>query len=207
VPSFGVAAGDLDLDGWQDLVITGGAPVGVLARWQVGLSVTSPTRFYWRVPTPTDASSPSTGTDFARFELLDSEQLGTDALAPLPGRAALLADIDGDGDLDALLTGSRGTPLLLTSELDHGSSHVRIRLAGRPPNTHGLGARIELTAGGHTQHREVHLSGGYLAQDELTQTFGLGRATTIDRLAIHWPDGHVQLVDDPAPNRLHIIEE
>ena len=46
---------------------------------------------------------------------------------PIVGRGAAYADIDGDGDLDVLLTQTGGRPLLLRNEQD-----ARPPLAARP---------------------------------------------------------------------------
>jgi len=49
-----------------------------------------------------------------------------------------------------------------------------------------------VTAGGKTQIREVRAGSSYLGQHDLRCTPGLGRATTIDRLEIRWPNGQVE---------------
>jgi hypothetical protein len=56
-------------------------------------------------------------------------------------------------------------------------------------NTAAIGARIELEAGGRVQVRRVKTGSSYLSQGELTVTFGLGAAESVDSLRVLWPDG------------------
>jgi hypothetical protein len=42
-------------------------------------------------------------------------------------------------------------------------------------------------AGGREQRREVCAARGYLSQSELVLTFGLGGATAVERVTVHWP--------------------
>jgi hypothetical protein len=111
---------------------------------------------------------------------------------PLVGRGIAYADIDGDGDLDVLITQNGRRPALLRNDQQTGHHWLRVVLQGMPPNTDAIGARLELTAGGVTRYREVMPTRGYLSQVELPVTFGLGTAGEIDRLRIVWPDGSEQ---------------
>ena len=50
------------------------------------------------------------------------------------------------------------------------------------------GARVEIDAGGITQIREIKAGGGHSGnQSSMTVHFGLGAATTIDMVQVHWP--------------------
>ena len=105
------------------------------------------------------------------------------------GRGAAYADIDGDGDLDILITQNGRTPALLRNDQTLGHHWLRLRLRGKGANRDAIGARVEVRAGGQTQTKEVMPTRGYLSQVELPLTFGLGTADRVDGVSVHWPDG------------------
>ncbi len=139
------------------------------------------------------------------FELVDPESTG-DLGRPIVGRGSSYADLDGDGDLDIVITQVGGPPLLLRNDQATGHHWVRVELVDRAPGREALGAWVTLTAGGATQRRQVAPSRSYLAQVELALTFGLGTVDSVERLEVTWPDGTVQSVSDVGIDRLHVIE-
>jgi hypothetical protein len=126
---------------------------------------------------------------------------------PLVGRGISYADIDGDGDLDVLITQNGRRPALLRNDQQTGHNRLRVSLAGRAPNTDGIGARLELTAGGVTRYRDVMPTRGYMSQVELPVTFGLGPGDKIERLRVVWPDGSEQDMVPEAGSTTLVIEQ
>jgi hypothetical protein len=108
------------------------------------------------------------------------------------GRAATYADIDDDGDLDVLISQNGRRAALFRNDQQLGHHWLRLKLVGKAPNRNAVGARIELTAGGITQTRDVMPARSFLSQVELPVTFGLGKQDSIDDLNIRWPDGSSQ---------------
>ena len=122
-------------------------------------------------------------------------------------RAAAYADIDGDGDLDVLVTENAGPAHLWRNDLDGARRFVRVDVEGRASNRDGLDARLELVAGARRQVRRVRTGGGFLAAFEKPVTFGLGDAARADTLLIRWPSGHIDLLAGiEAGRRLRIVE-
>ncbi len=84
-------------------------------------------------------------------------------------------------------------------------------LEGGPSNRSAIGARIviETAIDGETrqQTREVSTHSGWRSQGELTQHFGLGAATAVERVVIHWPSGLSQAIVGPPVNQLLSIRE
>jgi hypothetical protein len=106
-------------------------------------------------------------------------------------------DYDRDGDEDLLVAFADDTVGVQLWRNDVGSLNRWTSItvegggAGGHANRAGIGARIEVTAGGLTQTREVYAGPGQHApQAPLTQTLGLGGATTtmIDRIRVRWPE-------------------
>jgi hypothetical protein len=118
----------------------------------------------------------------------------------------VLVDIDGDGDLDVVLTQVDGRPLLLRNDQATGHHWLRVRVVGGGPvNRDGIGALVTVTAGGVTQRRLVCPTRSYLSQVELPVTFGLGAVGKIDSLTVTWPDGHVQKIAPPTVDQFVVI--
>ena len=57
------------------------------------------------------------------------------------------------------------------------------------PNSHAIGARVRIQAGGVWQTRWVQASGGLFTHLPAEVHFGLGDSERIDTLVIDWPDG------------------
>ncbi|MCB1876634.1 MAG: CRTAC1 family protein [Chromatiales bacterium] len=190
--SFGVLFLDYDLDGRLDFVQANGHLEEEIAKVQPSQSYRQPAQLFWNC-------GPDCAASFQA--VADPGDLGE----PIVGRAVSYADIDGDGDLDLLLTQNGGHPLLLRNEQQTGNHWLRVRLQSDGPNQDGIGAEIRLRANGIEQRRLVMPSRGYLSQVELPVTFGLGPATEIESLQVRWPDGTEQLASVSAVDRLVTI--
>jgi len=130
-------------------------------------------------------------------------------------RGAAFADYDADGDEDIALVVHGGDFRLLRNDSERQGGALRVVLRGprtrQAPSrlrtsTFALGARVTVTAGGIRQIREVGAGPSYLSQGPPGEVhFGLGSATTIDRIEILWPDGSTQALPGPAPNSVLTI--
>jgi hypothetical protein len=105
------------------------------------------------------------------------------------GRTVIAADFDDDGDLDLLITNSRLPPVIYEAETT-GGTWLSVTLAGPPGNVDGIGAWVEVTAGGRTQRQQIDGNSSYLGHGprEARFTFGTHRALGA-RVRVTWPDG------------------
>jgi hypothetical protein len=187
VLTFGLFFFDYDLDGRLDLLQANGHLEHDINRVQPSQHYEQPAQIYWNC-----------GPDCqAGFVPVPGEALA-DLATPRVGRGASYADIDGDGDLDVLITQNGRPPALLRNDQATGHHWLRVRLEGSGGNREAIGARVEVTAGGVTQRQAVMPSRSYLSQVELPLTFGLGQSTQIDAMRVIWPDGTRQDVAPPG---------
>ncbi len=70
-----------------------------------------------------------------------------------------------------------------------------------------MGATVYLTAGGIRQRGDVLSGGSYLSSNDLRVHFGLGNATRVDVVEIHWPSGATEKLQLPHLDRIVTIEE
>ena len=136
-------------------------------------------------------------------------------------RGACFADYENNGKVDAYLV-NLGAPGTLLHNVSTNTGHwIEIKLVGamRPAivplrpvpaaksNRDGIGARVEVFAGGRRWTAERVAASGYLSQDDSRLHFGLGTATSIDKIVVHWPGGREQTIEKLAADRVMTIEE
>ncbi|MCP4306720.1 MAG: hypothetical protein GY788_17970 [bacterium] len=126
-------------------------------------------------------------------------RVGLEALGPLMARGSAVADFDNDGDLDIAINTIGGDAVLLRN--DNPAGHWLQVDAGLAP-----GVLVTLTAGGKTQVREQHLGSSYLASEDHRLHFGLGDASLVSRIEVHWPDGTTTTRRNVAADQLVTID-
>lgn len=175
-PAAGLAATfvDYDNDGWLDLVV-----VGV----PIGRGRAAPGVFLFR----------NDGTG----RLLDRSALVSAPVRAAGASALAVSDVDADGDQDLLLIDAAGAPRLLRNDFGNSNLAVNVELkalrtGSGKNNALGIGARLELRAGGIYQTR--------VATGRTTH-FGLGPHLKADVLRVEWPNGVPQTVFFPGSDQ------
>lgn len=197
--TFGVFFFDADLDGWDDIFHANGHLEVDIAKVQASQTYAQSPQLFWN-------AGPESATEFMALSV---ESTGKDFASPMVGRGATYADIDGDGDLDILITASGAKPRLLRNDQQIGNRWVRVRLVGNGTtcNLDAIGGRVDLTlSSGRTISKFVSPTRSYLSQAELPLTFGLGK-DEIDSIKVVWPDGSEQTVEAPEVNRLTEVRQ
>ena len=114
-----------------------------------------------------------------------------------------LADLDNDGDLDVVLNNLNDTASLYRNNASAG--RIGIRLKGNSPNTQGIGARVRLLGGVVTQSQEMICGGRYLSCDQAMRVFAANSDESKDlRLEVQWRNGSRSMLS-VQPNRIYEV--
>ena len=122
-------------------------------------------------------------------------------------RGACFADYMNDGKVGAFVVNLGGKGTLLHNVSTDTGHWIEIKLVGTKSNRDGIGARVEVFAGGKRHTAERVAGSGYLSQDDSRLHFGLGAATAIDKLIVRWPSGREQTLEKLSVDRVLTVEE
>jgi len=183
--SWGTGAYDFDNDGWKDLFIAHGGLINMVPQEDSLFRNLGGGKFQ-------DVST--TGGPF-----FDTKSVG---------RGACFADYDNDGKMDAFLVNLGGPGVLLHNATAGAGHWLAIRLIGTKSNRDGIGATVEVVAGGLKQLSQRVAGSGYLSQDDWRLHFGLGANARAAKITVTWPSGVVQTLENvPADQVLTVTEK
>jgi len=189
---WGIAFVDLDDDGWKDLIIANGHVYPEVEHAPVGDRYLQKTLVYRNLGN-------------GRFEDI-TEQAGPALQTPRPARGLAVGDLDGDGRPEIVIVNMNSTPSLLKNQEER-QNFLSITLVGTKSNRSAIGARVTVQSGEHRQMDEVMSGGSYYSQNDMTLYFGLGQASSVDRLEVRWPAGSIQEWKDVRSNQKLLITE
>src|SRR5437870_2874604 len=230
-PAVGVVALDFDKDGWMDLAFTHASAPGIsLWRNVEGKRLE-------RVPLPdlgwkkgwgiaavdydndgwldlVTAGESSNGGELRLLRNLGSKgwadvtkDVHLDAVKLSQPRAIAVADIDGNGDADLVVTQLGGAPLVLRNEGGNQHNWMSIDLKALNDNKSGIGTKVELYAGTLYQKWEVIGASGYLGQSAAPILAGLGSERNAEVVRLLWPTGVPQDEINLAAKKVQSIAE
>lgn len=117
-------------------------------------------------------------------------------------------DLDIDGDLDIISTGTMSAPRIFVNREQNNS--VSFILRDNQANRFCIGCKVIISYGedGYKkQIRELKLSGGFLSFDEPVIHFGLSKHQLINKVEVIWSDGESSTIRQDMPvNRRYKIE-
>ncbi|MEO2047207.1 MAG: tetratricopeptide repeat protein [Pirellulales bacterium] len=139
---------------------------------------------------------------------------------PEDGRGMALVDWDHDGDLDVWINNRNGPQIrFLRNDIPTENHFLSVHLEGTTSNRDAIGARVEVilkspdsdpintdpVALSPALIKTLHAGDGYLAQSSKWLHFGLGDATLVERLVVHWPGGETEEFDVLETDRRYKI--
>jgi tetratricopeptide (TPR) repeat protein len=185
---FGIAFLDADNDGWLDLITANGHldDLGDVP---------------YRMPMQLFRGEPG---GFLR----DRTSAAGQALSkPRLARGLAIGDLDHDGRLDAIAV-DQNAPLVYLKNLTDPVGHwITFRLEGTRSNRDGVGAVVEIRAGGRAQVRQRFGGGSYQSASDGRVHFGLGSSQRVEQAVIRWPSGTVDRWIDLRADTGYVLRE
>jgi Flp pilus assembly protein TadD len=230
-PAVGAVAFDFNKDGWMDLAFTHAGAPGIslwrnvegkrLARvslpdfgWQKGWGLAAMDYDNDGWLDLVAAGETSNGAELRLLRNVGSEgwsdvtkSVGLDAVKLNQPRAIAVADIDGNGDADLVVTQLGGAPVVLRNEGGNQHGWMSIDLKALNDNKSGIGTKVELYAGTLYQKWEVAGASGYLGQNAAPILAGLATETNAEVVRLLWPTGVPQDEINLAAKKDHSIAE
>jgi hypothetical protein len=186
---------DYDNDGWKDIFLVNGHVYPQVDKNDWGTSYAQRPLLFHNV----DKGK--------RFELVPAV-IGTGLAEVIPGRGAAFGDLFNDGKTDVVINSMDHVPSLMRDvNADH-HHWVGLKLVGGPKSPRdAVGAVVYLTAAGIRQRADVLSGGSYESSNDQRPHFGIGDATAVEALEIHWPSGALEHETLPAVDRFFTIQE
>lgn len=113
-------------------------------------------------------------------------------------------NLDGFPDLVNNLVGEYAQVL---EAIPNDNRWVKIRLEGTISNRDGIGAKIRVYRNGLLGYHMTTCGENYLGQNSRWEHFGLGLASGIDSITVHWPSGVLDQYYNLEPNQSLVFVE
>ncbi|WP_165245320.1 CRTAC1 family protein [Paludisphaera soli] len=196
---FGIFFFDYDLDGRLDLLSANGHLEPDISKVQASEHYEQSAQLLWNSGRP--------GREL--YVNIGPEAAGPDLFNPMVGRGSAYADIDGDGDLDVVLTANNAPARLLRNDGGDANRWIRVELTsdGKASNRDAIGAKVSVRVGDRTSRRQLFPAKSYLSSMEHPLTFGLGRAEKVDELTVTWPSGKTSKFENLDAGRMYRVDE
>ncbi len=136
-----------------------------------------------------------------------TDQSGDLAKMVESSRGAVFGDLNNDGKIDIVVLNTRARPAIFLNTTSTRNHWTTLKLIGTRSNRSAVGALARVTAGRHTLVDEVRAGRGYQSAEDLRLHFGLGTATTIERLQINWPSGITNVWSNVSADRILRLTE
>jgi hypothetical protein len=192
---WGLKYFDYDNDGAVDLFLANGHPDDMIDNYSMQVKYKEPLLLFRQ------------GEDRKLHEV--SASAGPAFQGYFAARGLAVGDFDNDGALDVLIGVNGGAPVLLKNNAAKGNNWLGLKLEGATCNRDAIGARILWKAGGKLRQRLKNSGGSYLSSHDPREILGLGRATVVDELEIHWPapSRAIDRFTNVSPNRyIRVVE-
>ncbi len=190
---WGTAFFDYDNDGWLDLMEANGHVYPQADRMNWGTSWAQRPLLFHNVAGKLALVPAVEGTSLAKLGV---------------GRGLAYGDLFNDGKIDVVINNLDGTPSFLRNVEKNANHWVELKLVGGPKSPKdAVGATVYVKANGFKQRADITSGGSYASTNDPRLHFGLGAATAVEAVEVHWPDGLVEQVKLPAIDAIYMVVE
>jgi hypothetical protein len=191
---WGTAFLDYDNDGWKDLLMSDGHVYPQVDKQPWGTSwAQRPMLFH--------------NLGGKKFEVVPAVT-GSGLSDVIAGRGLAVGDLFNDGKMDAVINVMDGHPVLLRNVSADNNHWLELKLVAGPQGPRdAVGATVYVSADGMKQRGDVLSGGSYGSTSDPRPHFGLGQATKVDDIEVHWPGGKVEHFTVPEVDRIVTITE
>ncbi|MGI4852411.1 MAG: CRTAC1 family protein [Janthinobacterium lividum] len=186
---WGTSFLDYDNDGWLDLLVVNGHVYPVVDRQNWGTSLAQrPLLFH---------------NNRGKLVTVPAVE-GTAMAQPEVARGMAVGDLFNDGQMDVVVNNMDSPPSLFRNVVRQGQGAAPahwlgliLQGTGKSPRD-GNGATVLLTAQGMQQRADRIAGGSFASSSDPRIHFGMGAATTPEKVEIRWPDGTRQMLKMPV---------
>tara|TARA_R110000850_G_scaffold113412_11_gene228046 strand:+ start:3473 stop:6958 length:3486 start_codon:yes stop_codon:yes gene_type:complete len=200
--------GDVDNDGYRDLLVTNGFPRDItdkdFANYRADVGSIATTRQLLDsipiVKIPNYAFKNNGDLTFT------DKGINWGLNKPSFSNGAAFVDLDDDGDLDYVVNNINDPAFVFQNHLkntEQKNNYVRLELKGSRLNPQGLGTKILLTLpNGNQLYQEQQVVRGYMSSIDEVMHFGVGEVSEITSIQVIWPDGKESSLANVKVNQL-----
>jgi hypothetical protein len=201
---------DVDLDGWEDLLISNGNQYDVqnadvaaeVERLKASNRLNHQELLGLLRRFPRLESTKLAFRNEGNLTFTDrSEEWGFGGKEISQGMA--LGDLDNDGDMDVVINNLFKPAAIFRNEA--GAPRIGVRLAGDGRNSGGVGAKVRVINERIEQAQEMLSGSRYLSGDQMMRVFAALQGNS--RIEVTWRNGKTTVVERALPNHLYVIEE
>ncbi len=175
---FGTQFGDLNGDGAPEIVIANGR----VKRGALLAGAAGPMAAY------AEPNQILLNDGKGRFSTFEDGPKGLDDFCEV-SRGLAMADLDGDGDLDIVVTNSMGPARVHINEIPQKGHWLQVSPLQGSPGSLSFGARVTIVMKTRRLRARLLSGNSYLTSVAAPLHFGLGSAETFEEVLVEWSDG------------------
>ena len=176
---WGCVLGDFDSDGWPDAFVANG-------HTDDNYHLMGKTDEPFRQPPLLHRSVPyRKGRRMVKANADAGPYFTSDHL----GRGVAYGDLDDDGRLDLVVNQLDSRPAVLMNESETKNGWIRLKLQGTRSNRDAIGAKVEVTVGDRTIHRQRKGGTSLGSSHDPRMLIGIGEANEATKVVVKWPSG------------------
>jgi enediyne biosynthesis protein E4 len=184
---------DIDNDGWPDLLLVNGHVYPEVDSQHLGSSYKEPRILFHN-------SGNGTFSDI-------SSSAGAAITTAASSRGLAVGDLWNDGRISAVINNMNAAPSLLVNQLKTANHWIAMRAVGTKSNRDGIGARILVKTPNRLLVDEVRSGSSYISNSDMRVHFGLGAATKVEWVEVHWLSGLTERFADLPVDQIHTLKE